>query len=68
MVNGGKIPATIADDYILDLWRKDWPGVKANREVSVSQDGILAWVTRKDNAKLVEAMNAFFATHRLTFQ
>lgn len=66
-VNDGKIPATLAHDYVFDLWRKTMPGLTANRDVAVSQDIILSWVTRKDAPKLLALVNEFFATHRLTF-
>lgn len=67
MVNAGRIPATIADDYVFNRWRKTLSGLTANPDVAVSQDGSLAWVTRKDAPRLLEALNAFFATHRPTF-
>jgi membrane-bound lytic murein transglycosylase MltF len=67
LVNDGKIPATIADDYVFDAWRAKFPKLNANRDVAVSQDGIVAWVTRKDAPKLLAAMNQFFSSHKLTF-
>jgi membrane-bound lytic murein transglycosylase MltF len=67
MVNSGKIPATIADDYIFDLSRTALPAIAANRDVAVSQDGVLAWATRKDAPQLLALLNAFFSTHTLTF-
>lgn len=67
-VNLGRIRATIADDYIYDRWKGDLLKIAGtNREVAVSQDGVLAWVTRKDAPKLLELMNAFFSSHKLTF-
>lgn len=66
-VNAGSIPATIADDYIFDLWKKEFPKITANRDVAVSQDGSLSWVTRKDAPRLLAIINEFFSTHRLTF-
>jgi membrane-bound lytic murein transglycosylase MltF len=66
-VNDGHIPATIADDYIFDLWRKEFPKITANRDVAVSQDGSLSWVTRKNAPNLLAIINEFFSTHRLTF-
>ena len=39
----------------------------ANRDVAVSQDGEIAWVTRKESAQLLAMINEFFATHRLSF-
>jgi membrane-bound lytic murein transglycosylase MltF len=64
-VNDGSVPATIVDDYVLDLWQADFPKIVANRDVAVSQDGVLAWVTRKDAPKLTAALKAFFSTHTL---
>jgi len=64
---GGDIPATIVDDYVFDAWRATFDRLKTNREVAVSQDGVIAWVTRKESAKLLALVNEFFATHRLTF-
>jgi membrane-bound lytic murein transglycosylase MltF len=64
---GAKVPATIVDDYIFDAWSATFPKLRANRDVAVSQDGILAWATRRDAPKLLEVMNAFFSTQRLWF-
>ena len=66
-VNAGTIPATLADDYIFDAVRPTRPNLSTNREVAVSQDGAIAWVTRKDAARLLELINEFFSRHRLTF-
>ncbi len=67
LVNAGRIPSTIVDDYIFDSCCSQLPGLKANRDVAVSQDGVLAWATRKDAPKLLAFMNEFFAMYRLTF-
>lgn len=66
MVNAGKIPATIADSYVFDRWRKTLDKITANPDVAVSQDGKLAWVTRKDMPRMLAVMNEFFATLKLT--
>lgn len=66
MVNAGKIAATVADDYVFKLWRKTFDKITANPDVAVSQDGVLAWVTRKDSPKLLRVMNEFFSTHEAT--
>ena len=63
-VNEGTFPATLADDYIFDARQRELTGVAANKEVAVSQDGAIAWVTRKDAPQLLAAINAFFAAHR----
>lgn len=67
MVNSGKIPATIADNYLFNALRKTLTKLAANPDVAVSQDGVLAWVTRKDAPKLLTVLNEFFSTHQLTF-
>ena len=38
-----------------------------NRDIAVSQDGVLAWVTRKDAPALTSWLKSFFSTHKLTF-
>jgi len=62
-VNAGRIPATIVYDYVYDACCERLPGLKANRDVAVSQDGSLAWVTRKDAPRLLALLNEFFSTH-----
>lgn len=66
-VNDGRIEATLADDYVFDAWKATFARTTTNRDVAVSQDGVIAWVTRKESAKLLELVNEFFASHRLTF-
>lgn len=63
-VNEGTFPATLADDYIFDARRRELSSAAANKDVAVSQDGVMAWVTRKDAPKLLAAVNAFFAAHK----
>jgi membrane-bound lytic murein transglycosylase MltF len=67
LVNAGKIPATLVDDYLYDAWKSTFDKTAANRDVAVSQDGAVAWVTRKESVKLLELINEFFGTHRLSF-
>jgi len=59
LVNAGKIPATLADSYVFDRWRKTYEKITANPDVAVSQDGTLAWVTRKDASKLLAVVDEF---------
>jgi membrane-bound lytic murein transglycosylase MltF len=66
-VNGGSIPATLADDYIYDRHAAQLGRTTVNRDVAVSQGGELAWVTRKAAPRLLELINEFFSTHRLSF-
>ena len=67
-VNAGRIRATIVDDYVFDRWQRDLLKIATtNRDVAVSQDGVLAWVTRKDAPALTSLLKEFFSTHKLTF-
>ncbi len=67
LVNGGGAPATLVDDYIYDHWRPTFTKTAVNRDVAVSQDGEIGWAVRKDAPKLLDLLNEFFTTHRLTF-
>lgn len=66
-VHLGHVPATLVDDYVFERQRKSFPHTTANPDIAVSQDGSLAWVTRKDAPQLIAVMKQFFSTHRLTF-
>lgn len=66
-VNAGTIPATLVDDYVFNACCAEMSGLRVNRDVAVSQDGSLSWVTRKDAPKLLAVINEFFATHKLAF-
>ena len=67
-VNAGRIRATVADDYIFERWQGELLKVAStNRDIAVSQDGVIAWVSRKDAPNLTASMKEFFSTHKLTF-
>ena len=67
-VNAGRIRATIVDDYILDRWQGELLKIAAtNRDIAVSQDGVVAWATRKDAPALTMLLKDFFSTHTLKF-
>ena len=67
-VNAGRLRATLVDDYIFDRWKGELLKVAdTNPDVAVSQDGVLAWVTRKDAPALTSVLKEFFSTHKLTF-
>ena len=66
-VNAGRIPSTLIDDYIFDRWKAQLPSTMVNRDIAVSQDGALSWVSRKDAPRLVVFLKDFFSTHRVAF-
>jgi membrane-bound lytic murein transglycosylase MltF len=63
-VNEGTFPATLSDDYLFEARRRELTSVASNKDVAVSQDGVIAWVARKDAPQLLAAINAFFAAHK----
>jgi membrane-bound lytic murein transglycosylase MltF len=63
-VNEGTFPSTLADDYVFAARQRELTSAVANKDVAVSQDGVIAWVTRKDSPQLLAAVNAFFAAHK----
>jgi ABC-type amino acid transport substrate-binding protein len=67
LVSTGAIPATLVDDYLFDACCAEMRGLKVNRDITASQDGEIAWATRKDSPKLLEQINKFFAKYQLTF-
>jgi membrane-bound lytic murein transglycosylase MltF len=67
LVNDGRIAATLVDDYIYDARRAQLDRTSVNRDVAVSQDGEIAWVTRKASPQLLALINDFFSAHRLSF-
>lgn len=67
-VNAGRIPATLIDDYIFERRKAQLPNnTVVNRDIAVSQDGSLSWVSRKDAPQMVVFLKDFFSTHRVAF-
>jgi membrane-bound lytic murein transglycosylase MltF len=64
LVSAGKIPATLAYDNEFRACCAALPGLNVNRDVAVSQDGSLSWVTRKDAPQILAILNAFFGMKR----
>jgi membrane-bound lytic murein transglycosylase MltF len=65
MVNDGRVPVTLVDQYLAAAWRPVLDRIAVNLDVSVSQDGIYAWAVRKDSPKLLALVNTFLLTHDL---
>jgi membrane-bound lytic murein transglycosylase MltF len=64
MVNAGLIEATVADDYIADLWRSIFQGLQIHGEAPISEGSSIAWAVRKGTPDLLKEANAFLKTHR----
>ena len=65
MVNDGRVPVTLVDQYLVAAWRPRLDKMAVNPDVSVSQDGIYAWAVRKDSPKLLGLVNEFLRSHDL---
>jgi len=63
MVNAGLIPATIADNYLADFWKKIFTGITVHDTVTVRTGGELAVAFRKNSPQLKAALNGFLATY-----
>ncbi len=63
MVNAGLIPATVTTKQRADLWSSVLDGVKPHPELVVAAGEQLAWVMRKNNPQLKQAVDDFVQSH-----
>ena len=63
MVNAGLAPITIVDDYLAQFWKKIFTDLTVHDGVAVRTGGELAIAARKENPKLVEAVNNWLKKH-----
>jgi len=57
MVNAGLVEISVVDDFVGEFWRQIFPNVKLNEKVAVRTGGEIAVGVRKDNPKLLRAIN-----------
>ncbi len=57
MVNAGLVDISVVDDFVAEFWRQIFPNVKLNDKVAVRTGGEIAVGVRKDNPKLLRAIN-----------
>jgi len=57
MTNAGLLKAVVVDDYLATFWKQIFTSVTLHPEISVRQDGDLAWAVRKNSPKLIAALN-----------
>lgn len=65
MVQAGLIEATVADDHMLDLWVKIFPGIRVHTAVPLRSDGEIAWAFRRNSPVLAARIDAFVATAKI---
>jgi membrane-bound lytic murein transglycosylase MltF len=63
MVNAGLVPITITDDYLAQFWKKVFTNLTVHPDAAVRSGGDLAIAMRKDNPRLLEAINAWIRRH-----
>ncbi len=63
MVNAGLVPATIADDYLAQFWKKVFTNLTVHADVAVRSGGELAVAVRKENPRLLEVVNTWIRKH-----
>jgi membrane-bound lytic murein transglycosylase MltF len=64
MVAAGLIPATVADSFMVDLWKGVFPTLKPHRAAPIATGGELAIAFRKGSPQLAGALNAFVKTEK----
>ncbi len=65
MVNAGLIPAMVVDDYLAVFWKKVLPNLIVHDSIALRTGGSLAVAIRKDNPKLLAALNTFMGNYGL---
>jgi membrane-bound lytic murein transglycosylase MltF len=63
MVNAGLVNITIVDDYLAGFWKQIFTSLQVHDDVTVRTGGELAVAMRKDNPKLLEAVNQWVREH-----
>jgi membrane-bound lytic murein transglycosylase MltF len=64
MVAAGLVPGTVADSFMVDLWKKVFPALKPHPAAPVATGGELGIAFRKGSPQLAEALNAFVKSER----
>jgi membrane-bound lytic murein transglycosylase MltF len=59
MVNAGLVETTVVDDFVAELWRQVFPKIQINPGASVRTGGEIAVGVRKNNPKLLQAVNVW---------
>jgi membrane-bound lytic murein transglycosylase MltF len=59
MVNAGLVQATIVDDFVAEFWSQVFPKIQLHRRAAVRTNGQIAVAVRKDNPRLLRAINTW---------
>ena len=69
MVNAGLVDSTVVDDFVAEFWSDVFPDIRQNKTAAVRTGGEIAVAVRKDNPRLLQAVNAWIKKYgpRTTF-
>jgi membrane-bound lytic murein transglycosylase MltF len=62
MVNAGLIPATVVDNHVAELWDRVFETIQVS-DVSIRDNGRIAWALRRNTPQLREVVDAFAAAN-----
>jgi membrane-bound lytic murein transglycosylase MltF len=58
----GLLPATVADDWVAELWVQIIKGTKLHAKAAIREGAEIGWAVRPDNPKLLATLNRAIAT------
>ncbi len=64
LVNAGILDITVADRHEAKLWAEVLPNIEVREDLEVASGLYLAWATRPDSPKLIEALDEFGRSHQ----
>jgi membrane-bound lytic murein transglycosylase MltF len=63
MVNAGLVEITVVDDFVAEFWSQVFPNVRVHAGAAVRTGGEIAVAVRKENPRLLRAVNAWIAEY-----
>ncbi len=64
MVQAGILPAIIVDSHKAAILERVFDDITVHEDLTVNEGGEIAWAVRKDNPKLLSALNGFVGSVR----
>ena len=64
MVNAGLLKATVVDDFMGQFWPQVLTNLTLHSNLSVREEGSIAWAVRKGSPKLLAVLNPFVTANR----
>jgi len=65
MTNAGLLKIVVADDFRAAFWKQVLPGITPHDNVTLREEGSLAWAARKNSPKLIAELNRFIKANGL---